>query len=149
MASASHTNYFKEKCMLKEEENTLVEMLDKFKDQLNRLKIEELALMSLMKMQNSVSHSVPQHGTSTSEPSRSLDTASDVNSVSSMIPIGTVEHSAPDHHEVLDLRVDAELLHRVPRSIDNFEEEMEEEEEEEDSDEDGEIVDDYAFMAGQ
>ena len=38
-ASASQTNFFRQKQVLKEEEKSLMQMLDKFNDQLNRLKV--------------------------------------------------------------------------------------------------------------
>ncbi|XP_059176921.1 snRNA-activating protein complex subunit 5-like [Physella acuta] len=47
----AQSSYVKEKSMLMAEKKTLTDMLYKFQDQLNRLKIEELALKSLMKMQ--------------------------------------------------------------------------------------------------
>lgn len=42
---SAHYNYFKEKLMLQEEEKVLKEMLGKFQDQLNRLKVHNPLLV--------------------------------------------------------------------------------------------------------
>uniref|UniRef100_A0A0B6YAM9 Uncharacterized protein n=1 Tax=Arion vulgaris TaxID=1028688 RepID=A0A0B6YAM9_9EUPU len=121
-SKSSHYNYFKEKVVLQEEEKVLKEMLAKFQDQLNRLKIEELALMSLLKMQeeqSKTSGKIRQEENSV----RSLESISDTASVSSVAPVGLMYENATDvNKEYLDLNINIENL-QGEDFISGFEEE--------------------------
>jgi hypothetical protein len=115
-------NFFKEKFVMQEEEKVLKEMLGKFQDQLNRLKIEELALMSQLKMQEEQSKtsakSIPEKTTA-----GSLDSISDTASNASVIPIGLMyENTSEVNKEYLDLNVD---FNNLQGHLNDFEEEEE------------------------
>ncbi|RUS78987.1 hypothetical protein EGW08_013244 [Elysia chlorotica] len=138
-------NYFKEKLVLREEEKSLKEMLAKFQDQLNRLKIEELALLSHIKLQQEKCAGVGP-GNVQSRPGlrKSRDTPSEGgSSVSSAIPVGVMQYKKQAKHageEELDLAVTRHS--HLGLDQDFGEEEEEEEEEEEDDEEEGEGLND-------
>ncbi|BFZ15666.1 hypothetical protein BsWGS_18705 [Bradybaena similaris] len=144
MASSkpSQQNYFKEKLVLQEEEKVLKEMLSRFQDQLNRLKIEELALMSLLKMQEEQSKTdrkvKPAESTA-----GSLDSISDTASITSVAPVGIMfENASEMNKEFLDLNVNNQNNQGQRRQNDFEEEEDDDDENEnENADEDREAVD--------
>ncbi|CAG5117977.1 unnamed protein product [Candidula unifasciata] len=128
MASSkpSQRNYFKQKLILKEEEKVLKEMLGKFQDQLNRLKIEELALMSLLKMQEEQSKT-GHKDTPVKSTVGSLDSISDTASITSVAPIGLMyENVSEMNKEFLDLNVDGKTT-EGQRWQNDFEEEEDDE----------------------
>ncbi|XP_059139259.1 snRNA-activating protein complex subunit 5-like [Physella acuta] len=116
----AQSSYVKEKSMLMAEKKTLTDMLYKFQDQLNRLKIEELALKSLMKMQAMQSSKKPGKSNGVSN---SLDSVSDIGSLVSKAS------GAESYKETLNLNVDTHEMDDLKR-LDDFIEEEEDEEEE-------------------
>ncbi|CAL1533489.1 unnamed protein product [Lymnaea stagnalis] len=120
------SNYFKEKCILDEERKALTSMLNLFQDQLNRLKVEELALLSRIKMDAS------------KEP---VDTKSESASASSVIPFSLATTSShpisfenTDEMNMLSLNLNVD---RVPElGVARRNNDYEEEEEEDDDDDD-------------
>jgi len=140
----------KKKEILTEEENSIIKILDKFKSQLNRLKIEELALMSLIRMQGPSAEAsatgVGNSGTfGRASAPISVGSASTISSSSSIIPVGVVEHpssisvNSQNDQEILDLTVEDDMYNIKQGEMDlkEFEEEDEEDEEQ---------MDDYTFM---
>jgi len=124
-ASASQTNFFRQKQVLKEEEKSLMQMLDKFNDQLNRLKIEELALFTLMKMQNSSSNAGPAPVEDADRKRTSSVGSASIASGNSFIPVATVESASSINAEALNLDVNSEFMRQV-MTMENLEEDIEE-----------------------
>ncbi|GFO20801.1 hypothetical protein PoB_004730600 [Plakobranchus ocellatus] len=138
MSSTQNVNYFKEKVILREEEKSLKEMLGKFQDQLNRLKIEELALLSHIKLQEErQTQEVTDPKVQMFIRKARADTHSETgSSVSSAVPVGVMYYKTQSKEvaidEDLDLSVKASMSARESlRHGRGFADEEEEEEEEE------------------
>ncbi|XP_067659875.1 snRNA-activating protein complex subunit 5-like [Haliotis asinina] len=111
----------KEQQMLKEEERSLVNLHTKLSDQLNRLKVEELALISMLRLQNRpTSTTMSQHTDQADEGPVRQEIQSELDQLDEK------------YQEVLDLSVAGHL------GMSDYQGEEEEEEEEDEDDEDDE-----------
>ncbi|XP_046579089.1 snRNA-activating protein complex subunit 5-like [Haliotis rubra] len=121
----------KEQQMLKEEERSLVNLHTKLSDQLNRLKVEELALISMLRLQNRpTSTTMSQHTDQTDEGPVRQEIQSELTQLEEK------------YQEALDLSVAGHL------GMSDYHEEEEEEDEDDEDDDEPETVTDQlsAFL---
>ncbi|XP_071084983.1 snRNA-activating protein complex subunit 5-like [Haliotis cracherodii] len=111
----------KEQQMLKEEERSLVNLHTKLSDQLNRLKVEELALISMLRLQNRPTSSTLSQHTDQTDDSKG-PVKQEIQS-----ELAQLEEK---YQEALDLSVTGHL------GMSDYHEEEEEEEDEDDEDDD-------------